>query len=51
MIEEYQKFERYQRDILKDSILKFFVFQISTIRNIEYDVGKIAEVFIRKKKI
>ena len=40
MIEDYKKFEKYQRDLLKDSILKFLVFQISTIRNIEYDVGK-----------
>jgi hypothetical protein len=31
-------------EIIKDSVMKYFVYEISTIRNLQYDTDKIVKV-------
>lgn len=34
-------------EIIKDSVMKYFVYEISTIRNLQYDTDKIVKVFLK----
>lgn len=42
--ETFQKHDEERIEIIKDSIMKMFVYEISGIRNLQYDIDKLTQV-------
>lgn len=47
-MEIFQKHEEQRINIVKESVMKILISEISCIRNLQYDVDKISKVFLGK---
>lgn len=45
MLDAHQRHEKERINLIKDSIMKILIFEISVVRNLQYDVDKICKVF------
>jgi hypothetical protein len=46
MLDTHQRHERDRINLIKDSIMKILIFEISVVRNLQYDVDKICKVLV-----
>ena len=44
-MDSIQKHEEQRINLMKESVMKILILEISCIRNLQYDVDKIAKVF------